>query len=79
MQIGAITSYVDLAQIILYMFWLFFAGIIFYLVRENHREGYPMESDGLSRAAVQGSGLRLDYYQRATFQRHHRRQGRDHG
>ena len=54
MQIGAITSYVDLAQIILYMFWLFFAGIIFYLVRENHREGYPMESDGLSRAAVQG-------------------------
>ena len=46
MQIGAITGYVDLAQIILYMFWLFFAGIIFYLVLENHREGYPMESEG---------------------------------
>lgn len=45
MQIGAITGYLDLAQIILYMFWLFFAGIIFYLVRENHREGYPMESE----------------------------------
>ena len=46
MQVGAITGYLDLAQIILYMFWLFFAGIIFYLVLENHREGYPMESEG---------------------------------
>ena len=46
MQIGAITGYVDLAQIILYLFWLFFAGIIFYLVLEGHREGYPMESEG---------------------------------
>jgi photosynthetic reaction center H subunit len=46
MQVGAITGYVDLAQIILYLFWLFFAGIIFYLVLENHREGYPMESEG---------------------------------
>lgn len=45
MQIGAITGYLDLAQIILYMFWLFFAGIIFYLVLEGHREGYPMESE----------------------------------
>jgi photosynthetic reaction center H subunit len=45
MQIGAITGYLDLPQIILYMFWLFFAGIIYYLVRENHREGYPMESE----------------------------------
>lgn len=54
MQIGAITSYVDLAQIILYMFWLFFAGVIYYLIRENHREGYPMETDGMSRVAPQG-------------------------
>jgi photosynthetic reaction center H subunit len=46
MQFGAITGYVDLAQIILYMFWLFFAGLIFYLVREGHREGYPMQSEG---------------------------------
>ena len=44
MEFGAITGYVDLAQIILYMFWLFFAGLIYYLVRENHREGYPMET-----------------------------------
>jgi len=48
MEFGAVTGYVDLAQILLYMFWLFFAGLIYYLVREGHREGYPMESDGLS-------------------------------
>ena len=45
MQIGAITGYLDLPQIILYAFWLFFAGIIYYLVLEGHREGYPMESE----------------------------------
>jgi photosynthetic reaction center H subunit len=53
MEIGAITGYVDLAQILLYAFWLFFAGLIYYLVRESHREGYPMETDGLQRK-VQG-------------------------
>jgi photosynthetic reaction center H subunit len=47
MQFGAITGYVDLAQILLYAFWLFFAGLIYYLIREGHREGYPMETDGL--------------------------------
>lgn len=44
MQTGAITPYVDVAQLVLYLFWLFFAGLIYYLVRENHREGYPMDS-----------------------------------
>jgi photosynthetic reaction center H subunit len=39
-----ITQYIDIAQIVLYLFWAFFAGLIFYLVRENHREGYPMET-----------------------------------
>lgn len=53
MQFGAITGYVDLAQILLYVFWLFFAGLIYYLIREGHREGYPMETDGLSKE-VQG-------------------------
>jgi photosynthetic reaction center H subunit len=45
MGTGAITQYVDVAQLVLYLFWLFFAGLIYYLVRENHREGYPMETD----------------------------------
>jgi photosynthetic reaction center H subunit len=44
METGAITQYVDVAQIVLYVFWVFFAGVIYYLVRENHREGYPMDS-----------------------------------
>jgi photosynthetic reaction center H subunit len=52
MEFGAVTRYVDLAQIVLYMFWLFFAGLIYYLVREGHREGYPMETDGLNRTAM---------------------------
>jgi photosynthetic reaction center H subunit len=45
MGTGAITPYVDVAQLVLYLFWLFFAGLVYYLVRENHREGYPMDSD----------------------------------
>jgi photosynthetic reaction center H subunit len=50
MGTGALTQYVDVAQLVLYIFWLFFAGLIYYLVRENHREGYPME-------AVDGRGV----------------------
>ena len=46
MGTGAITAYIDVAQLVLYLFWLFFAGVIYYLVRENHREGYPMDVDG---------------------------------
>lgn len=44
METGAITPYMDVAQVVLYVFWAFFAGLIYYLVRENHREGYPMDS-----------------------------------
>lgn len=45
MGTGAITQNIDVAQLVLYMFWIFFAGLVYYLVRENHREGYPMETD----------------------------------
>lgn len=45
MGTGAITSYIDVAQIVLYLFWIFFFGLIYYLIRENHREGYPMDND----------------------------------
>ncbi len=47
METGAITQYIDVAQIVLYLFWAFFAGLIYYLVRENHREGYPMDNGRL--------------------------------
>jgi len=42
---GAITGYIDVAQIVLYVFWVFFAGLIYYLQRESKREGFPLESD----------------------------------
>lgn len=45
MYVGEITSYIDAAQLVLYAFWVFFAGLIFYLRREDKREGYPLESD----------------------------------
>jgi photosynthetic reaction center H subunit len=54
---GAITAHIDVAQIVLYLFWGFFAGLIIYLHRENKREGYPLDSDRTERAprvAVQG-------------------------
>ena len=42
---GNIGGYLDLAQVMLYLFWIFFAGLIYYLHRENKREGYPLDSD----------------------------------
>lgn len=57
MSTGAITSYIDVAQLVLYAFWFFFAGLIYYLLRENKREGYPLSSDRSDRAprvTVQG-------------------------
>jgi photosynthetic reaction center H subunit len=45
MQAGAITSHIDVAQIALYAFWLFFAGLILYLRKEDKREGYPLVNE----------------------------------
>lgn len=42
---GSITGYIDVAQLTLYAFFVFFAGIILYLRREDKREGYPLEAD----------------------------------
>jgi photosynthetic reaction center H subunit len=33
----------DIAQIMIWLFWLFFAGLLIYLRREDKREGYPLE------------------------------------
>ena len=57
MNTGAITGYIDVAQLTLYAFWIFFAGLIWYLRREDKREGYPLDSDRVSRTSrvrVQG-------------------------
>ncbi len=55
MNTGAITGYFDVAQVVLYAFWIFFAGLIIYLRKEDKREGYPLESDRSGgRVTVQG-------------------------
>jgi photosynthetic reaction center H subunit len=54
MQTGAITSYIDVAQVTLYAFWIFFAGLIIYLRREDKREGYPLVSDRPEEAGITG-------------------------
>lgn len=35
----------DLASLSIWLFWIFFALLIYYLQTENMREGYPLESD----------------------------------
>lgn len=54
MQTGAITGYIDVAQLTLYGFWIFLAGLIYYLRSEDKREGYPLQSDRSGRIKVQG-------------------------
>jgi len=49
---GAITGYIDVAQLVLYVFWIFFAGLIIYLRREDKREGYPLWSEATSTAPI---------------------------
>lgn len=36
---------IDLAQIAIWLFWVFFAGLVWYLHREDKREGYPLHTD----------------------------------
>ena len=45
MGTGAITQYVDVAQLALYAFWVFFAILVYYLTVEGKREGFPLEYD----------------------------------
>lgn len=44
MNVSSFSSNIDVAQITLYLFWLFFAGLLVYLRREDKREGYPIEN-----------------------------------
>jgi photosynthetic reaction center H subunit len=43
----------DVAQIAIWAFWLFFAGLVYYLRREDKREGYPLATRDV-RGTVQG-------------------------
>ncbi|MEL7253002.1 MAG: photosynthetic reaction center subunit H [Pseudomonadota bacterium] len=44
----------DLAALAIWAFWVFFALLVYYLQRENMREGYPLEDDDGNVAANQG-------------------------
>ena len=37
-------EHIDGAQIALYAFWLFFFGLVYWLRKEDKREGYPLDS-----------------------------------
>jgi photosynthetic reaction center H subunit len=54
METGSITGYIDVAQLVLYAFWLFFAVLILYLHREGKREGYPLQSERSAHIDVVG-------------------------
>ena len=45
MGTGAITQYIDVAQIAFYIFLLFFIGLVIYLTLEGKREGFPLETE----------------------------------
>jgi photosynthetic reaction center H subunit len=51
---AAVTQHIDIAQIALYVFWAFLAAVIYYLRREDKREGYPLESERSAHITVQG-------------------------
>lgn len=42
---GEFVEGIDLVDVSLWLFTLFFFGLIFYLRREDRREGYPLETD----------------------------------
>ena len=35
----------DVGSLAIWAFWLFFAGLVYYLRREDKREGYPLETE----------------------------------
>jgi photosynthetic reaction center H subunit len=54
MEKGSIVGSIDVAQVVLYTFWVFFVGLIIYLRREDKREGYPLVSDRRGGVSVVG-------------------------
>ena len=51
---AAITQSIDVTQVVLYAFWIFFALLIFYIRKEDRREGYPLEADTTGKAEPMG-------------------------
>jgi photosynthetic reaction center H subunit len=45
MYTNLIAGTIDIAELMVYIFFLFFLGLVIYLRREDRREGYPVEDD----------------------------------
>jgi photosynthetic reaction center H subunit len=45
MKFGTIVGNLDFAQMMLYLFYLFFVALMLYIRREDRREGYPLFSE----------------------------------
>jgi photosynthetic reaction center H subunit len=45
MPVGTLTTQMDVAQVVLWAFWFFFAALVLYLRAEDRREGYPLVSE----------------------------------
>lgn len=59
MQNVHLTAGLDIAELVLWAFFLFFAGLIFYLRREDRREGYPTEDDVTGKIGDWGIGVQI--------------------
>jgi photosynthetic reaction center H subunit len=53
-MVNAFFGNFDLASLSIWLFWIFFALLIYYLQTENMREGYPLENEDGSAAPNQG-------------------------
>ncbi|MBL3559880.1 photosynthetic reaction center subunit H [Rhodovulum sulfidophilum] len=53
-MVNAFFGNFDIASLAIWSFWLFFAGLIFYLQRMNMHEGYPLEDEVGNAAPNQG-------------------------
>lgn len=38
-------GYIDIPQVLIWGFWLFFFGLVYWIRREDKRHGYPLDSD----------------------------------
>jgi photosynthetic reaction center H subunit len=52
-----LTPGIDVALLVFWAFVLFFVGLVFYLRREDRREGYPVEDEFTGRLGVPGGPL----------------------
>lgn len=52
-----LTPGIDVALLVFWAFVLFFVGLVFYLRREDRREGYPLEDEVTGRLGIPGGPL----------------------